>query len=54
MKLLEHQIDENNLLNTSKLTIVNRDINIKYTEFECKHNINLENYRNINHTLSHT
>ena len=35
-------------------TIVNTDMNIKCTEFECKHNINLENYRNINHTRSHT
>ena len=57
VKLLEHQMDENNLFtnaNTSKWTIVNTDMNIKCTEFECKHNINLENYRNINHTRSHT
>ena len=51
VKLLEHQMDENN---SSKQTIVNTDMNIKCTEFECKHNINLENYRNINHTRSHT
>ena len=53
VKLLEHQMDQNDLF-TSKYSIVNTDMNIKCTEFECKHNINLENYRNINHTRSHT
>ena len=38
---------------TSLAPIVNC-CDIKYTEFKCKHNINLENYRNINHTRSHT
>ena len=41
-------------LGSSKQTIVDTDMNIKCIEFECKHNINLENYRNINHTRSHT
>ena len=59
VKLLEHQMDENNLFtnantSNSKWTLVNTDMNIKCTEFKCKHNINLENYRNINHTRSHT
>ena len=51
VKLLEHQMGENNLFTNA---IVNTHMNIKCTEFECKHNINLENYRNINHTRSHT